>query len=45
MSDHAPPFPDDVTTSYHDGVLGRMRSGRSACSARVPEFGWAVADC
>ncbi|SDZ17044.1 Lysophospholipase, alpha-beta hydrolase superfamily [Micromonospora pattaloongensis] len=24
--DYAPPFPTDVTTSFHDGPLGRMRS-------------------
>jgi pimeloyl-ACP methyl ester carboxylesterase len=46
---YAPPFPRDVTTSYHDGVLGRVRS-RSVGAPRpgVPEIvlvqGMAVAD-
>lgn len=46
---YAPPFPGNVTTSYHDGPLGRMRS-RSVGERRpgVPELvlvqGMAVAD-
>jgi pimeloyl-ACP methyl ester carboxylesterase len=49
MSDHAPPFPPDVTESKHAGVLGRMRSRSVGVRHRgVPEIvlvqGMAVAD-
>ncbi|NJP31821.1 alpha/beta fold hydrolase [Micromonospora thermarum] len=46
---YAPPFPTDVTTSYHDGPLGRMRSRavgerRSGTPELVLVQGMGVAD-